>query len=81
MPEFFEVMDMEPKHIPLCRDCKGCSSCPYRAENFSPEEQRSVDYMEEHMHYDDEAKVIRVAYPLREAADQQPDNYKQVRKI
>ena len=38
-------------------------------------------YMEDAMEYDATEKVIRVAYPLHDDADVQPDNYRQIKKV
>ena len=42
LPAFLELEDLPPRTLPLCRTCKGCSSCSFRSEAFSPEEKKSV---------------------------------------
>ena len=78
LPEFLELEDLRPVHIPLCRDCRGCGTCTFRKGAFSPAEAKSVELMEKCMRYDEEEQVIHVAYPLHKDADSQPNNYHQI---
>merc|ERR1711867_50385 len=81
LPRFMELDDLEPMHQPLCRDCKGCGTCTFRAGTFTPEEKKSVQFMEDTMAYNEKDQVIEVSYPLYDEADSQPDNLKQVRVV
>ena len=81
LPSLLELEDLQPMVQPLCRTCKGCSSCSFRGSTFTPEEAKSVAFMEDTMAYDKKEQVIRVAYPLLDCADFQPDNRRQVTRI
>ena len=81
IPAFLDFDDMEPVVKPLCRDCRGCGTCTFRAGALTPEEKKSVTFMETTMKYNEQDQVIEVAYPLHDMADSQPDNLKQIRKI
>merc|ERR1711867_57671 len=54
LAHFFELDDMEADPLALCRTCKGCASCTFRASTMSPLELESVQVMEAGMKYDAE---------------------------
>ena len=49
LPALLELEDMQPIVKPLCRTCKGCSTCSFRSDTFTPEEKKSVAFMESTM--------------------------------
>merc|ERR1711867_397986 len=64
LPKFLDLEDLEPVPQPLCKECKGCGTCSFRASVFTPEEKKSVQFMEVTMRYNEVEKVIEVAFPL-----------------
>ena len=84
-PDFEEFEDLAARQIRSCRGCAGalpyCPECSFWGAQLTLEEQDSVSWMQSNMHHDPEARVIRVRYPLRPEAAEQPNNFHQVRRI
>ena len=76
---------MEPEPLNSCRACakrtKDCPECAFRGGSLTLQELQSVEEMQGSMVLDEEQRVIRVSYPLKEEHLDQPNNYRQVRAV
>ena len=78
LDNFWEAEHLGCESPSLCSSHRKCNDCRFRADNFTTDERKSVEFMMDSIRYDPNNKPrITISYPLKEEAHIQVRNYKQ----